>query len=152
MKDDVLGKVGVETSDFPPKETKMKHALIVASLVLVAGTAAGCGGGAPADASEKDFCSGFEALYAGVGDAEAETSETIKKVQAAAEDMEKTGTPDGISDDERDGFQIFVDAIAEIDEGASIEELQKTGDDLSKDDDAKVDKFFAYADKVCGES
>lgn len=123
----------------------MKHALLAASLLLVAGTAVGCGG-APTDASKEDFCEAYtdtSALQeAGEGDKLGE------KIQDYGKGLEDVGTPKDISDDERDGFEVYVDALKDVDDDATAEDLQEP--DVSKDDEKKAEKFTEYAQKKCG--
>lgn len=113
----------------------MKHALLAASLVLVAGTAVGCSG-APTDASKDDFCK--QALKVG-------------EVQSAddandwAKDAEDIGTPEGMSDDARDGFEVIVDAAKDAEE----EDGKIKEPDVSKDDEKKVEKYSEYVGKEC---
>lgn len=129
----------------------MKHALIAASLVLVAGTAVGCGG-PPTDASVKDFCGNFENLYSDLGDAagaDADTSDMIKTLKDAANEIEDTGTPEDISDDAREGWQLTIDAIQNIDDDATEEDLAKLDSEFSEDEQKKSDAFDEYLSKTC---
>lgn len=113
----------------------MKHALLAASLLLVAGTAVGCGG-APTDASKKDFCE--QVTKAG----EMESADDAKDW---GKEMEDVGTPKGISDDARDGFEIVVDAAKDAEE----EDGKMKEPDVSDGDQKKVDKFGEYVGKEC---
>jgi hypothetical protein len=128
----------------------MKIALLAASLVLVAGTATACGGGAPTDASEKDFCASFTKISeVGAGsDGEDPSKDDIKKVKDAVADLEDTGTPESISDDAREGFEIFTDAVADIDDDASAKDLEKI-EDFSGDEKKKFEAFGEYVSKTC---
>src|SRR5689334_5006938 len=110
----------------------MKHALIAASLVLVAGTAVGCGdgsgsdsGGAPTDASETEFCANFESIAKDITalGADAKPADIVKALKDAGTKLEDTGTPKGISDDERKGFELEVQKIGELPDDASTEDV-----------------------------
>lgn len=113
----------------------MKHALLAASLLLVAGTAVGCGG-APTDASKEDFCEQVQKTPGG---------ESADDAKDWGKDMEDVGTPENISDDARDGFEIIVDAAKDAEE----EDGKMKDPDLSKDDEEKVGKFGEYVSKEC---
>jgi hypothetical protein len=113
----------------------MKHALLAASLLLVAGTAVGCGG-APTDASKKDFCE--QATKMG-------SVESADDAQDWGKEMEDVGTPEGISDDARDGFEVIVDAAKDAEE----DDGKMKDPDLSKDDEKKVEAYGEYVGKEC---
>ena len=119
----------------------MRRLLAAAGLVLVAGTMTGCG--APDDASKSDFCKAV---------AGAPTDENFSQddVDEWHDELEETGTPKDIDDDEREGFEVLVDALDEVDadeigeDGFGFEGAVK---DSGKRDD--VEKFFAYVAKTC---
>lgn len=113
----------------------MKHALLAASLVLVAGTAVGCGG-APTDASTKDFCEQVN---------KAQKAESADDYKDWGKDMEDVGTPEGISDDARDGFEVIVDAAKDAEE----EDGKLKEPDSSDEDDKKVEAFGKYVAEEC---
>lgn len=135
----------------------MKHALFVASLVLVAGSAVGCGGNdggggtaAPDNASSEDFCSAFGDLFTGILSAGTdETSDAIKALKDGASKLSDVGTPDGIPDDARNGFEVFVNALEDLDENADLSALDDLGGDVSKEDQADVEAFVTWAVGEC---
>ncbi|MCD4523620.1 hypothetical protein [Nocardioides sp. cx-173] len=129
----------------------MRIALIAASLVLVGGTATACGG-APTDASKEDFCASFTKINesASFSPGEEPTKDDIKKVKDAVKDFEETGTPEDIPDDAREGFEIFTEAISDIDDDAAAKDLDEI-DDISGDDKKKFDAFGEYVAKTCTE-
>lgn len=139
----------------------MKHALIAASLVLVAGTTAGCGGSsstssddaAPTAASEKDFCAGFAAVADDMQGMEpgSEPAEMIKTLKSGIGDLEETGTPEDIPADARDGFDLTVDMVKGLDEDAAPEDLAKMEEQFSDEDKEKVDAFDTYLTETCPE-
>jgi hypothetical protein len=119
----------------------MRRLLAVAGLVLVAGSMTACGG-APDDASKKDFC---KAIAAAPTDDKPSQDDVDKWV----DELKDTGTPGGISGDERNGFEVLVDAL----DDADVDDLKNTTDfeDVVKDkgDRGDVTKFFAYYAKTC---
>jgi hypothetical protein len=135
----------------------MKHALFVASLVLVAGSAVGCGGdsggggtSAPDNASSAEFCSAFGDLFTGIMAAgSGGTSDAIKALKAGANKLSDTGTPDGIPDAARHGFEVFVNAIEDLADDADLSELDNLGGGVSKGDEADVTAFVTWAVGEC---
>ncbi len=105
----------------------------------------------PDDASEKDFCDAFggvfDTLFA--ADADGPTEDQWKDVQDAVAELEDTGTPKDISDDERNGFEVFTEAVADAD----YDDIKDSnGDELpgvDKDDQADGEAFIAYGTKTC---
>lgn len=135
----------------------MKHSLLAASLVLVAGTAVGCGGdgggggGAPDDASTADFCGVFDDFYKVVGElgADAENSELIKALKDTGEDLEEVGTPEDIPEDARAGYELTVQTIADLDEDATQEELDGLEEEFSEEEKKQSDAFDEYLADTC---
>ena len=134
----------------------MKQALIAATLVLVAGTTVGCGGsdGPPADASKGDFCGNFEDIGKDLGKlgADAKDSDIVKAIKDAGQKLEDTGTPSGIPDDARTGFELEVKKIGELDDNASKDDIDKLDSGLDDAEQKQVDAFNTYVDDTCGNS
>lgn len=133
-------------------------ALALASLLPF--SLAACGGdvdaaGAPKDASEKDFCSSWNDDM-GVGE-DADVDELVDGMRDGAADLAKVGTPKDIDKDLRSGFELFIDALADIDEdgvkafqtASEPEDLGKALD-LSGDDADNVFGFITWAEVTCG--
>lgn len=129
----------------------MEHALLAASLVLVAGTAAGCGGGPPTDASKDDFCGVFEDFNKTVGgmDADASQEDFVKAIKDVGKELEEVGTPEDIPDDARRGFEKTLEMIDKIEDDASQEELDKLEKELSDAEQKDSDAFDEYLAKTC---
>jgi hypothetical protein len=123
----------------------MKIALVVASLVLVAGSATGCS----SSASKKDFCSGYEDFIKALVNIDAKDKNYGEKLKAAAADFEDVGTPDDISDDAKEGLKVVFDAIKNLDDNATPDDITNLNADLSKDEQKKADAFQSYLDKTC---
>lgn len=144
--------LGTETHD-------MKHALLAASLVLVAGATVGCGdgdtsdseAGAPTDASTEDFCGTFEDFYDEVRElgADAKDEDVVKALKGIGEKLDEVGTPEDISDDAREGFELTVEAIDGLEDDASQEDIAKLEDEFSEDETKKTDAFDDYLAKTC---
>ena len=114
----------------------MRRVLVGATMLLVAGMTAACG--APDDASKNDFCDAIEGLN--------KAGDDFDKNKDAFEELGDTGTPDSISDDGREGFEILVDLADEAD---STKDAKKAADDLSSDDEKKVEAFGKYVGETC---
>jgi len=118
----------------------MKRAfLTVASLALVFGGTAACGG-SPKDASVDDFCEAAMDVT-GIDDA--------KGMKDWAENMDKVGTPKDMPDDARDGFELIIKTAKKVDDDASEEEMNDLDKDFSDEDDKNSDAFGEYVGKNC---
>ena len=88
---------------------------------------AACGGpdgsAAPKDASVEDFC-------AVIGDLDLSDPRTL------VDDLAETGTPEGIPADARAGFEVMID--------------EATSDEISAENQEKVNVFVAYVAESCG--
>lgn len=133
----------------------MRTALLAASIALVAGTTVGCGGGegggAPTDASQADFCGTFEDFYADAAKLgeDSEDSEIVKALKDVGEKLEEIGTPEDISDEAREGFELTVQAIEDLDEDATQEDIEEIDKGFSDDEQKSVDAFDDYLSETC---
>ncbi len=128
--------------------------------VLLGFSLTACGGGAsdaPDDASTEDFCKAYNQTSDLDADASAEDQADEAKEQA--EEIIDVGTPEDISDEEREGFEIFVDAIKDLDAddvekftGAESEDDFKDALGASDDDYKKITAFLTYASTACAEA
>ena len=88
------------------------------AVVLLALSLTACGGGAPTDASVKEFCATANSTLEDTGFLKALEKKDYDKVaeifKEQAEKAEKVGTPKGIPDDAREGFEIQVDALKDL--------------------------------------
>jgi len=134
-------------------KTPLKHSMLTASLVLVGATALGCGGGgAPTDASEKEFCANLNSLFEDLGSmADASEQEAIATIKTWGEDLEKVGTPESISDEGREGFEVVVEQVAALDEDDTTEDFDKLEEDLSDSEKKASEAFEKYTADTCGE-
>lgn len=135
---------------------KTAGAAAALSLVL-----AGCGGGAsgaPTDASVEEFCTayteGFGDAIAAV-DPEASEDEQAEAVIDAlkefAEKMEEVGTPEDMSDEAREGFELSLDSISDLsaDDLQDEDAMKKLEEELSGDDKAAAEALQAYVTDNC---
>ena len=130
------------------KETGVRFGLVAAGLVLVGGMATACGDdadGAPDSASKEDFCEAMES-------APDEGKPSQDDVDKWAEELKDAGTPEDISDDERHGYEVLVDAlddadVDDFDDNTSFEDVVE-----DKDDREDVTKFFSYWFKTCNDT
>ena len=132
--------------------TPMKRPLAAASATVLLALSLSACGGAPTDASKADFCKvvksdeGSEELLKAISDEDWDKAADILKDQVG--EIEDVGTPEDISDEEREGFEIQLDAAKGI-SGDDIEKASKDQEnpfesDLSSDEKKKVEAYNEY--------
>ncbi|MBM0126588.1 hypothetical protein [Pimelobacter simplex] len=140
--------------------TPIKRPLAAAGAAVLLGlTLTACGGSSyPSDASEKEFCGGVEDVLTATTSVSGEepTESEWEKLQEAYGDLGDIGTPEDISDAERNGFEVIVDAITDLDYDEAKKSFgDEDGEDsipgVSKDDEKDADKFFEYIQKTCAD-
>ena len=132
--------------------------------ILLAFSLTACGGGgggsdAPDDASKDKFCEAYGGQLDAFSEIDPESSEAdqakalVDGLKKWADDLEEVGTPDGISEEEREGFEITIEELGDLD-ADEVEKAIKDGDsdfaEVSKDDEEKANAFNEYATKECG--
>jgi hypothetical protein len=130
----------------------MKTALTIAGLALALTGVAGCGDdGAPTDASEDDFCANLTTLEEELGSfgEDPDVATVVEVMKGIADDMVETGTPEDMPDDAREGWQLTMDAMQDLDDDASEEDVAALGSDFSDSDEEKTAAFDDYLDKTC---
>lgn len=120
---------------------------IGSTAALAALSLAACGGGAPDDASTEEFCATWTDSR----------GNTLDEVRETAERLEGVGTPEDADGAARDGFEVFVEALGELDQD-ELEALDQVAADdaslaelygISEDEAADVVAFFDYANGAC---
>ena len=137
--------------------------LTLTSAVLLVGTVtSACSGssGAPSDASRDDFCDAANSLMSDLVPEDMSTMELpsdedmAQAVKDWAARMEEVGTPEGISEDARKGFESVVDQAEEIDAEdfsmENLEDLEKGGADASAEEEKQAEAFGNYLTDTCG--
>lgn len=111
----------------------------------------GSGDSAPDNASTSDFCDGFNGLFEKVlaQATSGDSSAMITALKDWAGDMEDIGTPSDMPEDARNGFELFVEQAKDLDENASLDDLQNLGEDLSEGDQADGEAFSTWTEKNC---
>jgi hypothetical protein len=134
----------------------MKLGLVAASLILVAGGAVGCGDdgggdGASSDktASKDDFCAAFQSFYDDLTSVAPDAENLGKVIKDAADKIEEVGTPEDIPDDAKAGLGITLDAINDLPDDASQEDVIQIESSFSDDEKKKTDAFNDYLAKTC---
>ncbi|MCB0896154.1 MAG: hypothetical protein KDB43_12400, partial [Nocardioidaceae bacterium] len=112
----------------------------------------GSSGGMPTDATVEDFCGNFEDLQRNFGslDTESDASEAVATLQDAADQMEKTGTPEDIPDDARNGLEVTLGAIQGLPDDATVDDISNLENSLSDAEQKDADAFNAYLEDTCG--
>lgn len=128
----------------------MRLALIGASLALVGGLAAGCGGDDSSNDSAKGNDAGDEKNVTAFCDAnrEAGTATDLKALQGAVGEIEDN-LLDDISDDARAGFDVLKETVEKAESEKDLATFQK---DLSKKDMEQIQAYNEYGEKLCSES
>jgi hypothetical protein len=138
----------------------MKRALLVASLVLVAGTVVGCGddgsgsdASPPTNASKEDFCGVFDDMLTELGalDADAKPAEAVKALKNAADDLGDVGTPKDMPDNARDGYELILDEIEKLDDDSSREDINQLGEDISDAQEKSMAAYEKYLGEECAD-
>lgn len=111
-------------------------ALVGASLALLGGMTVACGG-SPEDASEGDFCDAM---------AKVQDTDDFEDTQDAIDELEDVGTPEDISDEGREGFEIMIDISGDSD---SDDEANEKLEDLDEDEQKAVSEFLKYESETC---
>jgi hypothetical protein len=117
------------------------------SAAVLAAVCLGACGGSPDDASAEDFCEVWTENRGG----------SVEDVHDAADRLEDVGTPEDIDDAARDGFVVFVDVLADVEEGDREAMDQAAADEtglaelygIEEDQAADIMAFFEYANATC---
>lgn len=138
--------------------TPIKRPLAAAgAAALLALSLSACGGSAPTDASETDFCK--VALKGGpdlanVDDDDYDAQEDA--IRGYADDLEEVGTPEDIPDAAREGFEAIIKAYNEVDAGDLKDAAENEDSDVEKefkekyeDDEENVAAYFTYIGETC---
>ena len=137
--------------------------LTLTGAVLLVGTAASAcsgGSGAPSDATKDRFCEAANSLMSDLVPADTTTPDlpSEEEMAQAVKDwgtrMEEVGTPAGISDEARKGFESVIDQAEEIDAADfsidELEELETGGADASAEVKEQAEAFGNYLTDTCG--
>jgi hypothetical protein len=145
--------------------TTTRARLTLASAVLLVGAVtAACGGGgsgAPSDASEDGFCEAANSLLTDLMPDDMSVPEVpsdedmAKAVKDWGTRMEEVGTPEGISDEAREGFEAVLAQIEEIEasdfSAENLEELGSGGAEASEEVQRQAEAFGDYVTDTCGD-
>lgn len=132
---------------------------LAGAVLLVGAGVSGCGG-APTGASEDDFCAAQTSLLEDLhpddltGEGLPSSEDMAEAVEDWAAELEEVGTPTGIPDDARAGFERMVEGAKEIDPSdfdlGRLEELQQGGADASEAVRERAQAFADYVAETCG--
>jgi len=142
--------------------TRTRLALSSAVLLVSAVTTA-CGGGgsgAPADASEEEFCDAQSSLLEDLLPGDMTTPEMpsnedmAQSVKDWGAEIEEVGTPEDIPDAARAGFEAIVEQAKGIDaadfDTEKLQELEMGGADASAEVKEQAQAFSDYLTETCG--
>ena len=131
-----------------------RRAAAASAPLLLALSLTACGGGddaagAPDDASSEDFCSVFldQSGDAAADDAQAQ----LEEARQLADKLSEVGTPAEFSAEAREGFEVFIDFVANLDEGDvdDFNDATDPSDIFGSDDAEKVAAFTTEAASAC---
>ena len=124
-------------------------------------TACGGGGGgssAPDDTSVETFCDAYNSIVDDLVDsidpaapAEPSGEQVVTALKAWAEKLADAGTPDDMSDEARDGFELLIETADDLDPAdfESADFLDELDADFSADEQAASEAFTTYATDNC---
>jgi hypothetical protein len=132
----------------------VKLGLLAASLVLVAGGAVACGGddgdgASDKTASKKDFCAAFQGFYDDLTSVTADQKDLGKVLKDAAKKIKDVGVPSDIPDDAKNGLEATLDAIDDLPDDATADDIEKFNENLDDDTQKDGQAFSDYLDKTC---
>lgn len=140
--------------------TPIKRPLAAAGAAVLLALALTACGGSPTNASEKDYCEAVNGINDNEDLIKAVTDEDWDKaadlLKDSAEEIEEVGTPEDIPDDAREGFELQLDASADI-SGDDLEKAFKDQEDpfeadLSGDEKKKVEAYNDYENETCSDT
>jgi hypothetical protein len=132
----------------------MRAARAAAGCVLVAAAALGCssddgGDGAHEAPSTGAFCDAVGQFRDDVHAADTDDIPAyVRTLKAAARRLADVGTPDGIPDSARAGFELTVRRIEELPDDATPDDLERLGD-VDEDDQVTLDDLETYIERTC---
>ncbi len=122
-----------------------------AAAALLSLSVSACGG-PPAEASKTEFCAvAVDRSWAEGLDADADGDEIIGALQTWVDDLEKVGTPEGIPDDARKGYEVTVDYLSDLepDDFDNLGDVAGVTADLADEDQLQVTAFDHYVSETC---
>lgn len=129
----------------------MRIATFGGGLVLAAALLTGCGSDEPpADASEDEFCDAYSTLYDDMEVmASDDTGKMIEAMKEWSDAISESGTPEDIPAEAREGYELLVEEIDDVDPDATEEELDQIGDDMGDEGEKTIDAFSEWATETC---
>ena len=138
----------------------MTSTVLLVGVVTTACGGSGGSGGAPTDASEKDFCQTQSSLLEDLlpddmTNPEVPSNEEMARaVKDWGAQLEKVGTPEDIPDDARKGFEAVVAQVRDLDASDfdidELEQLTTGGADASAEARSQAQAFSDYLTTTCG--
>lgn len=130
----------------PPQRALPLGAAVVLALAL------GACGGAPTEASKTEFCAAAaDQSWADDLGSDPDGDAIADAFHEWGDELNDVGTPEGIPDDAREGFEITVDYLRHV-EGDDFDDLDAVGpadDELSDEEEEKVTSFDEYVNATC---
>jgi hypothetical protein len=129
---------------------------VAAAVLLTGDDDGGDADEAPKSASVEEFCDGLDEFDEVDDDASPE--EQVDQAHEIADRLAEIGTPEDIPDDAREGFEIYLEAISEVD-AEDIEALDEVESEeeladalgISSEEQEKITAFLEYTFETCSE-
>jgi predicted small secreted protein len=104
------------------------------------------------DASDSDFCGVysnlFQELTTSLGNG-GDVASIIPQLKDYAEQLEEVGAPDDIPEDAERGFEVSLQAISDLPDDATQEDLLASSEGYSAEDQADATAFGQYVVTAC---
>jgi hypothetical protein len=109
------------------------------------------GSSGPDHASTEEFCDAYGDLVDDVMSqaSSGDSAAMIRALQDWAAEIEGVGTPEEMPEDARAGLELFVDRAGDLDEDASLGELENFAEDLTDDEQAHGEAFSTWTVENC---
>jgi hypothetical protein len=123
----------------------------LAALTLVVGAAAACGVDSPTDATVEEFCETYQSVFtdAVVLGEDPSAGESVAFMKAWGDRLQEVGTPEDIPDQAREGFEVTVEALQDLDDDASMDDIANLEQGLDEEAQAAGQAFAEYVGQTC---
>lgn len=132
----------------------------IAAVLCLGLTTSACSGsdndaeaGPPTDATATEFCDTLLGLFDDLGSlsgsTEADRPDAIARIKTWGEELATVGTPEGISDDARRGFEETITLIEELPDDADQGDIGGLDDDLTAEQEEASKAFDDYVLATC---
>lgn len=133
--------------------TRIKRPAVALGAAALLAVSLGACGGAPTDASKDEFCKVIDdqSVFENIDLENPDEEEFVDAIKEQAEKIEEVGTPEDIPDDAREGWEITLDAVKDLDaDDVDFNDPELLEDQFSDDDKEKIEAYDEYEAETCG--